>query len=228
MATLLNIDTATNVASVCLSHNGDTGGFRENAEQREHASFVHTAIDEIVKSLGINISEIDAVAVTAGPGSYTGLRVGMATAKGLCYALKKPLITINTLAVMAQAAVDSLTAAGTLETHMLLCPMIDARRMEVFTALYNTNLNIVLPPVAIIAEPSSFDAWTTNNNVIFFGNGSEKCKLLLQGNNTVFINSTHSAVHLLKLASKAFEEKEFADIAYTEPVYLKQFYMAKV
>jgi len=228
LAILLNIDTATDVASVCLSHNGDIAGLEKNAEQKEHASFVHTAISKIVESSGIYISKIDAVAVTAGPGSYTGLRVGMATAKGVCYALKKPLITINTLTVMAQAAADTLITSGAHNTATLLCPMIDARRMEVFTALYNMHLEIVLPPVAMIIEPLSFNQWTGDNKVFFFGNGSEKCKPFLQRDNSVFINSSHSAVHLSKLAGKAFEKEEFADIAYAEPIYLKQFHTGKV
>jgi tRNA threonylcarbamoyladenosine biosynthesis protein TsaB len=222
LALLLNIDTSTDIASVCFSDHQHSLGILENPHQKEHASFVHVAIEQLTKSTGKSLQEIDAIAVANGPGSYTGLRVGLATAKGLCYALGKPLITISTLQMMTIAAIQ-FADEQELNTD-LFCPMIDARRMEVFTAMYNRNLQEVLSPSAMVLDSSSYDKWMTNNKVLFFGSGSSKFQPVLQSSNGVFKEVSFNASHLATLASEAFEKNEFADVAYAQPDYLKEFF----
>ena len=220
MALLLNIDTATEVASVCVSLNGSSVAFKENKHQKEHASFVHAAVKSILEEAGIQLKDVDAFAVTSGPGSYTGLRVGMATAKGFCYAFSKPLIAINTLEVMAKAALD--INAGLDETT-LLCPMIDARRMEVFTAIFDYNLKTLLPPQPLILEENTFNSLITEEKIIFFGSGSAKFKLVTTLKNAVFENIESDAKNLASLADQAFQQKKFTDVSYSEPNYFKDF-----
>ena len=226
MPLILNIDTATEKASVCISENGDALSYRENNLQKEHASFVHTAIQSMLEETGKKLHNMHAVAVTSGPGSYTGLRVGLATAKGFCYALKIPLITINTLNVMAQAAINEHPASLPGE-NLLYCPMIDARRMEVYTALLNSNMEFILGPVALVLEEHCLDGWLNNNPILFFGSGSEKLKTTITHKNVRLANISHSSVHLAKLAHQHYTHELFADVAYAEPEYLKEFYSPK-
>jgi tRNA threonylcarbamoyladenosine biosynthesis protein TsaB len=221
LALLLNIDTATEVASVCLSENESSILQKENVVQKEHASFVHEAIKQIMNAAGRSLTQVDAIAITSGPGSYTGLRVGMATAKGLCYALRKPLITINTLEVMAAAAINQ---NPNLSNNSLLCPMIDARRLEVFTALYNISLNNILLPCAMILERYSLEDWLKQNQVVFFGSGSKKFEEIQENGNAIFKSVQHTSNDLALLAEKYFNKKEFANLAYAEPLYIKEFY----
>ncbi|HEX8331516.1 MAG TPA: tRNA (adenosine(37)-N6)-threonylcarbamoyltransferase complex dimerization subunit type 1 TsaB [Segetibacter sp.] len=222
MPLILNIDTATELASVCLSNNEEILALKENSVQKEHASFIHVAIKEVMDRAGKPLKDIDAVAVTAGPGSYTGLRVGMATAKGLCYALGKPLITINTLEVMTHAAIEGQNGATTRDT--LFCPMIDARRMEVFTALYNSSLKELLSPCALILDSFFFNKWLDDRKILFFGNGSKKFKDIADHKNASFIDFYFSASHLSTLANKCFNNHQFANLAYAEPLYIKEFH----
>ncbi len=221
MSLLLNIDTATEVASVCVTLNGSLLALAKNEHQREHASFVHTAITDILHQAGYTLKDIDAFAVTSGPGSYTGLRVGMATAKGFCYAFSKPLIAVNTLEVMANAALEEI---NDMKENVLLCPMIDARRMEVFTGLYDLLLTIILPPGAVILEESSFNEYLTENKIIFFGSGSVKFKGVKTDKNALFQHIEFSAKHLGSLADKAFQQNKFSDVSYSQPNYFKDFY----
>lgn len=183
MALLLNIDTATEVASVCVALNGASLALIQNQQQKEHASFIHKGIAAILNKTGYKLHDIDAFAVTSGPGSYTGLRVGMATAKGFCYALSKPLIAINTLEVMAKGAIDT---SGRAEKDMLFCPMIDARRMEVFTAIYNADLKVIFSPGAVIVEEGLLNDYMINNKILFFGSGSKKFMEIKSNPNSVF------------------------------------------
>ena len=166
MALILNIDTAVDVASICLAKDGKILSIAKNESQKDHASWLHIAIKEIFEKNNLELGSVDAIAVTGGPGSYTGLRIGMATAKGICFALNKPLISLNTLLVMANAAKE--------ESADLLCPMIDARRMEVFTAIYTKELEIVKDPAAITLNENSFAEYLSSNSICFFGNGSNK------------------------------------------------------
>jgi tRNA threonylcarbamoyladenosine biosynthesis protein TsaB len=170
------------------------------------------------------MKDLHAVAVTSGPGSYTGLRVGMATAKGLCYALKIPLITANTLKVMAYAMISE-NAATPEPAPVLYCPMIDARRMEVFTATYDGELNEVLKPTACVLDDSTFKEALNKTVMFFFGNGSAKWKHLCNHSNARFIESKiFSVSYLGKMAASLYLQRKFADLAYENPVYLKEFY----
>lgn len=232
MALILNIDTATGTASICLSKDGKALVTLQNESQKDHAAWIQTAVREAMKAAGHALKELQAVAITAGPGSYTGLRVGMASAKGLCYALQIPLITENTLKVMAYAALqqlfpDQLAATPSIRssaTSILICPMIDARRMEVFTALYDLDLREILSPAALILESISFNKELENNSILFLGNGSAKWKPVCDHPNARFEEVIYTAVHLAPLAERLFLQENFANLAYEEPVYLKEFY----
>ena len=221
MPLILNIDTATDTASVCISDEGIAMSYRENLLQKEHASFVHKAIKEVLAEAGKDLKEVDAYAVTSGPGSYTGLRVGLATAKGFCYAMRKPLITVNTLEVMLQAALTDYPSPA---PDMLYCPMIDARRSEVYTALYNGRAEELIQPVAMVLHENSFDSWLAEQSILFFGSGSEKTRKIIFHANAVFAGVEHSAKHLGVLSHQEFVNQAFADLAYAEPEYLKDFY----
>ena len=223
MAMILNIDTATDHASVCISNDGNLLAIRESNSQKEHASFLHVAIKSLLEEVGLAPSALDAVAITAGPGSYTGLRVSMAAAKGLCYALKKPLIAVNTLEVMARAARDLLLNQP--GSPALLCPMIDARRMEVFTALYDFDLNVFLKPCSLVLEKDTFDVWLSKP-IYFFGNVSGKAKLFESANSNI-IDIQLSAIDLGKISFDLFNKRTFSNMAYLEPEYLKEFYTVK-
>jgi tRNA threonylcarbamoyladenosine biosynthesis protein TsaB len=213
---ILSIDTAVVTASLCLAKDDAVMKLKINPSQKDHASWLHVAIKEMMEEAGISLQELDAIAVSSGPGSYTGLRVSMATAKGLCYALQKPLITVGTLKMMAVAAREASTE--------LLCPMIDARRMEVFTAVYDHFLSEILSPVNIILEKESFKELLEKQSILFFGNGSEKFRSLISHPNASFKNLEATAEHMTGLSYSQFKNKEFADLAYTEPYYGKAFY----
>lgn len=216
MSYILNIDTAVNTASVCLADKDQPLVEKVNPFQKDHAAWLHIAIKEAAAEAGVSLQQVDAIAVSAGPGSYTGLRVGMAAAKGLCYALHKPLITIGTLKMMAVAAQS--------EGPELLCPMIDARRMEVFTAVYDQSLSEILSPINIIVDKNSFEAILRHNSVSFFGNGSEKFRGIASSPNAHFKKIEASARHMIPLSFSEFRQNRFADLAYAEPFYGKDFY----
>jgi tRNA threonylcarbamoyladenosine biosynthesis protein TsaB len=216
MALILNIDTAVDTASICLAKDGAVLSIAKNERQKDHAAWLHKAIKEIFQENSLKIDLVDAIAITSGPGSYTGLRIGMATAKGICYVLNKPLITLNTLLVMANAAKD--------ENADLLCPMIDARRMEVFTAIYSKDLHVIKEPVAMELNEKSFDEELSTKSICFFGNGSEKFKAINKHKQAFFSDIKMDASSMILLSGKKFAKKDLADLAYSEPLYLKEFY----
>lgn len=224
MALLLHIDTATEQGSVCLSREETILGLISSSEQKNHAGFVQPAIQELMQTSGCQLPELDAVSVTAGPGSYTGLRVGLATAKGISYALQKPLILVNTLEVMARAMRTELAAGATPAPDTWLCPLIDARRMEVFTAWYDLSLTEIQPPQALILEAGCFEEMLTNRPVFFGGSGHTKLKTLLNSPNASFSHSLHTAADLAVLALKYYQIGRFANLAYSEPLYVKEFF----
>jgi tRNA threonylcarbamoyladenosine biosynthesis protein TsaB len=219
MSLVLNIDTATATALVCLAKDGKPVQSLANAAQKDHASFLQVAIQQLVNDTGIALKDIDAVAVTAGPGSYTGLRVGMASAKGLCYALDKPLITLSTLAVLAVSALQQLKDVE----NCLFCPMIDARRMEVFTAGYNAALNLVLQPCAMILDERSFSEQLEKGRLVFFGSGSNKWAILCHHSNASFADISITPEALASLSESLSMRSQFTELAYAEPAYLKEF-----
>jgi tRNA threonylcarbamoyladenosine biosynthesis protein TsaB len=223
---ILNIDTATDQASVCLSRDGEVVGVLTNDNQKDHAAWIQAAIDTLLKMQGYSMQQLQAVAVTEGPGSYTGLRVGMATAKGLCFALQIPLITVNTLKVMAGGAITQwLPLPNQVMEQPGFCPMIDARRMEVFTAVYDESLQELVAPKALILDAFSFKEELNNKPLICFGNGCFKWKGISRYPNVLFIDEKiDMAKALAKLATDLYLAKNFASLAYAEPVYLKEFY----
>ncbi|MEP7142178.1 MAG: tRNA (adenosine(37)-N6)-threonylcarbamoyltransferase complex dimerization subunit type 1 TsaB [Ferruginibacter sp.] len=223
MSIILNIDTAMDIAYISIAKDGEIMAQSSNKEQKDHGGFLQPAIQELFKKASVSISELDAVAISAGPGSYTGLRVGMASAKGICYALKKPLISIGTLEILALAAILD-TGNRAFNSSILFCPMIDARRMEVFTALYNQSLEPVLEPCAMILDENSFANSLLKNKIVFFGNGAKKWQLICKPENGVFIPIFSNALAMSKLAYKKYEYNDFADLAYSEPLYLKEFF----
>jgi len=243
MALILNIDTATEYASLALSNEGNTLSVKKNKEIKDHASWIHHAIRELLEECRFSLSELQAIAITEGPGSYTGLRVGMATAKGLCYVLDIPLIVENTLKVMARAYVEASNLpdrrslpestfgrAGEgaksqiSNSQALLVPMIDARRMEVYTAIYDSDLAELMQPVALVLDPGSFNEVKAGNRLICFGTGSQKFQSIVRPEEFEFDHLEHGAGALGYLAYQKFREKAFADLAYAEPLYLKEFY----
>ena len=219
MALILHINTAQEEATVALSENNIVIEIVQN--QKNHAGFLQSAIQKIIQHSAFSIQHIDAVEVVAGPGSYTGLRIGLASAKGLCYALNIPLITLNTLKVMAAAAI-SLSAHQS--TTTLFCPMIDARRNEVFTAVYDNKLNAVLKPCAIVLNEESFMDIRKNYEFIVFGSGAAKWNAVYTNSNTIEISTISMVYAQVLLAHTYFKNKVFADTAYAEPFYLKDFY----
>ena len=216
MSWLLHIDTAVQLGSVCLSKNDESLGVKINSSQNDHASWLQPAIHNLLLEHGVELKDLAAISVSAGPGSYTGLRVSMATAKGLCYALQKPLITIGTLQLMANAAIH-------LEGDFF-CPMIDARRMEVFIALYDGNLNEIIQPHNRVLSETDFSDVLEKGKIVFFGNGSDKFSELLSHPNAIFRTLEITAQQMVGLAYHYFNEKKFADLAYSEPFYTKDFF----
>ena len=218
MALILNIDTATEEAGICLAEDGKALKVAENKEQKDHASWLHPAIENMLGEMGLRLSDLQAIAVVSGPGSYTGLRVGMAAAKGFCYALGLPLITEDKLKMMAFAASEQCTEAD------LLVPMLDARRMEVFTAVYQKDLSVLLPSTAMIIEENPFTDYLTTRRMSLFGSGSDKCKPIISSPNASFITVKDHAGYLGILSFLRYLRKEFTGLAYSEPVYTKEFY----
>lgn len=221
MSIILQIETATTVCSVALAKNGETIAVKQLNERNIHAEVITLYIDELIAASGLTYNDIDAVAVSSGPGSYTGLRIGVSTAKGLCFALDKPLIAIETLEAMAQGII----AEGNIPADTLLCPMIDARRMEVYTALIDAEGNVVKPTSAQIIDEDSFSSELQSQKILFFGDGSEKCQALLsRSENALFdFEFSNSATHLTRKAAEKYLAGQFEDVAYFEPFYLKDF-----
>jgi tRNA threonylcarbamoyladenosine biosynthesis protein TsaB len=217
MAFLLNIDTAVETASVCLANDDRVLAFAENDLQKDHAAWLHHAISDLLKKGSISRGDIAGIGVSIGPGSYTGLRIGLATAKGLCYALNIPLIAIGTLEMMAAGVRNEGTA--------LVCPLIDARRMEVFTAVYDKTLTAVIKPCAMILDKGSFSSHLASNRIIFTGNGAKKLQtIILPHQNASFDFRMASAIDLAQLVYRNFRGKIFSNVAYAEPLYIKEFY----
>ena len=223
MALILHIDTAQEEATVALSENDKVIEVLQNKDQRNHASFLQPAIQTIIQHSTFNIQQLNAVSVIAGPGSYTGLRVGLASAKGLCYALSIPLITLNTLKIMAIAAINSSTHE-LINPSTLFCSMIDARRDEVFTAMYDNKLNTILQPCAMILNKESFMEIRKSHELVFFGSGASKWNVICTNNNSIDMSMINMVDAQVILAHTYFKNKIFADIAYTEPFYIKDFY----
>ena len=218
MATILNIETSTEVCSVAIAKNGELLFKKETQEGLNHSELLTVFIEEVAAENNFNLSKLDAVAVSKGPGSYTGLRIGVSVAKGLCYGLDIPLIAINSLEIMGiHFALNS-------KEEMLFCPMIDARRMEVYTALYNSKGEEIKPVSAEIIGEDFLSEYLKDNKILFFGNGAPKCKSKITHSNALFGETEKtSAQFMIQLSDKKYSEKQFEDVAYFEPFYLKNF-----
>jgi tRNA threonylcarbamoyladenosine biosynthesis protein TsaB len=216
MSLILNIDTASDIATVCLSENGNLLQLSRSEDQKDHASWLHTAIAELLKKNGYHTHDLSSVAVSIGPGSYTGLRVGLAAAKGFCYALNIPLITVNSLKIIALAVKS--------EAIEMICPLIDARRMEVYTALYDKEIQEMVSPYALVLHEKSFASFLSQGKVLFCGNGVKKVQSIISDSNAFFSQTIADATHLSQLSFHCYNQKEFAGLAYTEPLYVKEFY----
>ena len=225
---ILCIETSTAVCSVALEENGKVIALRESLDGQNHAEKITIFIDEVMKEANVSYRDLDAVATSMGPGSYTGLRIGVSTAKGLCYAMEKPLIAVDTLAAMAYGFKDYKTTRlqdYKLESTDILCPMIDARRMEVYSAFFNEQLERISETNAIIIEENSFMEMKQNNHLYLFGDGADKLASLFENDeNITVVEKFHcSAAYMAELADKAFKNNDFVDTAYFEPFYLKNF-----
>ncbi|MBL0054821.1 MAG: tRNA (adenosine(37)-N6)-threonylcarbamoyltransferase complex dimerization subunit type 1 TsaB [Chitinophagaceae bacterium] len=223
MSCILNIDTASELATISMARDGLLISSLSNGDQKDHAAFLQPGISQLCLNSGIPLSQVDAVAVSAGPGSYTGLRVGMASAKGLCYALSIPFITLDTLQIAAFTCLDQQSANERYKDH-LLCPMIDARRMEVFTAVYDHQLNIILPPAALVLDEHSFTEQLHDHAILFFGSGSDKWRSISNHPNVTFVTFSSDPKYMCRLSEKAFDEKNFTQLADSQPLYLKEFH----
>jgi tRNA threonylcarbamoyladenosine biosynthesis protein TsaB len=216
MAFLLHIDTSMEIASICFSRDGELLELAKNGDPKNHSSWLHSAIKKLSENNSFHLEELDGISVTIGPGSYTGLRVGLSAAKGLCFALNKPLVAVGTLEMMANGIRNKFDG--------LICPMIDARRMEVFTAVYNQSMQPIVKPTAMIVDKESFSDLLTHHSIVFTGSGSQKLKNLILDPNAVFVDGIFTANDMITVAEKNYNEGKLADLAYTEPMYLKEFY----
>ena len=228
MSLILQIETATTSCSVALAQNGKVLSHKSVNQRNIHAEVITVFISEIFALNNLKFENLDAVAVNSGPGSYTGLRIGVSTAKGLCFSLDKPLIAIETLLSMTAGYLSRFSTQT--EEKFLLCPMIDARRMEVYTALFDQDLKKIKETSAAIITAESFQEELNQHKIIFFGDGSAKCKSLLGNHpNAIFINDfLNEATDLTSIAAAKFHQQQFEDVAYFEPFYLKDFIGSKI
>ena len=218
MANILNIETSTAVCSVALSCDGEVLEHHEDYDGNNHSTMLSVFLDDMVKYITSREIKLDAVAVSIGPGSYTGLRIGLSAAKGLCFGYDVPLIGVNTLQLLSVAAMFSRFN----EDDAYYVPMIDARRNEVYTAIYNNALEEILPPQAMILDENSFKGYA--NKLLFIGNGAKKWKEMSQVENAAYLTETKPvAIDMIALAERAFRRGEFIDVAYSTPLYLKEF-----
>lgn len=218
MALILNIETATSVCSVALAKEGKILGIKENTAGLNHSLLLGTFIQELLQENAVEAQDLDAVAISMGPGSYTGLRIGVSMAKGLCFGACKPLIAINTLQALARSVSEQL------KEEAWYCPMIDARRMEVYAAFFDSENRTKVETKAEIIDENSFSDILADHKVYFFGDGSEKIKNILISPQACYLeNEAASAAHLVEIAEQKFAAQQFESVAYFEPFYLKDF-----
>jgi len=224
MAFILTLETSTDVCSAALFNDGQLLCYRENSEGFSHAALLAVFVDELLKEAAVLPKELSAICVGKGPGSYTGLRIGVSTAKGICYAAGLPLIAIDSLLLLCYGAKEQARALVGESDSFLMCPMIDARRMEVYSALYDEEFKLHDSVKAVIIEQTSFEPFLEKGKVVFFGNGAAKCNELIDHPNAIFLEGNFaSAKNLITPALDAFKKKDFVDLAYFEPFYLKDF-----
>ena len=220
MERILLIETSTALCSTALAENGAIISYIESSAPKAHASLTAVFIDEMLKEKGISIADCDAVCVSMGPGSYTGLRVGVSTAKGLCFGSGKPLMAVGTLdTLVAQAVAEGLVPEGC----RYIIPMIDARRMEVYSAVFTPDCQQITETQPVIVDENSFASQLEEGPVLFIGDGAGKCADVIKHPNAGFVQCWPKADAMLMPAMEAYKEKRFKDVAYFEPFYLKEF-----
>lgn len=220
MGKILSIDTATDICSVALGYDGELRDKMESAEDRSHAKLLTVLIQDILDKNGLQVSDLDAVAVSEGPGSYTGLRIGVSAAKGMCYVSKLPLIGISTLKTIAAGYLMN----NDISNETVLLPMLDARRMEIYYAEYDSLLNEKITATPLVVNEDSFKEYDTKNEVVFLGSGAQKCRNILSLKNATYVTDVlNKAEFMIDIAEKSFRNKKFVDVAYFEPAYLKPF-----
>lgn len=225
MAAILNIETATPLCSVALAIDGRVIAWRETMEEKSHASRLTVFIGEILREQGMEIRDLHAIAVGKGPGSYTGLRIGVSTAKGLCYGAGIPLLAIGTLRIMFNRAKAVCSEKSLpLDENTLFCPMIDARRMEVFSCLYMYSGIEKEPISAKIIDPGTYSDYLQSAQIYFFGSGMDKCREILSHPNAILLDGIYpNASSLAALSEEKYRNSQFENLAYFEPFYLKEF-----
>jgi tRNA threonylcarbamoyladenosine biosynthesis protein TsaB len=219
LALILNIETATVLGSVTVSENGIALATVRSKDAQTHAAHLTTFITDALRQAGKQLTEIDAVAISEGPGSYTGLRIGLSTAKGICYTLGKPLIAVGSLHALAAATRQQVGS----DADAVFCPMIDARRMEVYTAIYDADLQPLreVQPL-IVGDETFWSEWLeAGKKVIFSGDGAEKCRAVITHENAVFVPQLNCSSGMVAIAEAKFEAKAWEDVAYFAPFYLK-------
>lgn len=225
---ILCLETATPSCSVALIHNGEVLACEEDPKGQNHSEKITLFIDSVMKKAGISYNQLDAVAVSMGPGSYTGLRIGVSTAKGICYAVSKPLIAVETLESMAyggKVVISSEVEKSSVNDNMILIPAIDARRMEVYAAIFDENVNKIRNTEAVIIDENSFADFKKDHHLYLFGDGADKCAELFANDDkiTVIKDFYCSAKYMNTIAQQKLNNKDFVDVAYFEPFYLKDF-----
>jgi tRNA threonylcarbamoyladenosine biosynthesis protein TsaB len=219
MPLILSLDTSASGCSVALHEDGKNLAVSEIRKEHSHGARLALLIKQVLENSGVTASELSAVAIASGPGSYTGLRIGTSTAKGLCYALDKPLIAIDSLSAMSVLFVERNPEDG-----LLFCPMLDARRMEVYCAVLDRELRFIDPIQAKVLDESSFAELLDKRRVVFFGDGSVKSKEIIKHPNAMFADGiSSSALGVGELAWRKYQERRFEDLVHFEPLYLKEF-----
>ncbi len=220
MAYLLHIESSSTVCSIAISKDTELVGLKELNNGYTHAENLHVFIEQLLKETSLTTKDLNAISISSGPGSYTGLRIGFSAAKGLAYVLNIPLITIDTLKALSNGVMQKV------QTDVLFCPLMDARRMEVYCAVYDKNFNSILPMQALVLDEESVKVFNQNKSIYFFGDGMSKAKDLLQNipNSNFVEDVTASASAMISLAYQKYIAKDFADTAYSEPNYLKEFF----
>jgi tRNA threonylcarbamoyladenosine biosynthesis protein TsaB len=215
---ILCLETSSTICSICLSANGQVIDFRADYEKNSHARVITVLIEDLLKSNGVEYTQLDAIAVSAGPGSYTGLRIGVSTAKGFCYSLNKPLIAVSTLQLIAEGIKKQANAPE------YILSLIDARRMDVYAALYDVEGNEVIPAGFFTLDEEFVNRLTGYHKIIVGGDAAEKSKAILTGDKFSFVDSIRpNARYMAGLAEAKFRAADFADVAYFEPEYINEF-----
>lgn len=224
---ILYIETATDICSVAVSEGEKLLALVESGQERSHATLLSRFMREAMKKAGLDLNQVDAIAVSKGPGSYTGLRIGVSTAKGLAYALEKPLLSCGTILSMAHAAIKHPEIQNLISTYgdtLLLCPMLDARRMEVYTAFFTPGCDYKKEVTADIIDEDSYKDLLENHHICFFGNGAAKCSAFITGPKAHFIDGLNpTSEAMISPVLDKYRNSEFEDVAYFEPFYLKDF-----